>query len=98
MNCHKLFILDIITEESKKKVRIKSQKTLFRQKTDFFTKNRPKWARGLLNRPKAVKTDQVNNTATAHSPQKQFQHPFIFFTLLRNGIVDNPLHFPHNTS
>ena len=44
-----------------------TENRLFHQKTDFFnkkqTKIRAKLARGLLNRPKSVKTDRVNNTA-----------------------------------
>ena len=73
MNCHKLFILDIITEESNKKKEVYkiAENRLFHQKTDFFTKKqtkiRAKWARGLLNRPKSVKTDRVNNTALVYS-------------------------------
>ena len=42
-----------------------TENRLFHQKTDFFTKIRAKWAKGLLNRTKSVKTDRVNNTAIA---------------------------------
>ena len=67
MSCHKLFILDIITEESKKQKEVYkiTENRLLHQKTDFCTKKQTKisakWARGLLNRPKSVKTDRVNN-------------------------------------
>ena len=68
-----LFILDIITEESNKKKEVYkiAENRLFIRKQ---TKIRVKWAKGLLNRPKSVKTDRVNNTAIFHRHNFFFLH------------------------